>query len=242
MDTENLVLPPLRTFPESYSRDTTLPSLRDVRSHGQPGPSASRSYLAPNFSDSASEVSSPCYAHSFMDRDTYSRDSSPSEESLDMDTDLEGSQDQYPLQMIMFDSPGQKGKKGTVSGNPKPKKVKYHFCEICQKPFPRPSGLRAHMNMHTKEKPYECGFPGCSKRFSVSSNAKRHLRTHGVGLSPSDEPSPLPYVVDFEEPMVVATDSDDTVGSAPEPMSLRWMPPGAGSRRSNRSQPRTDPV
>jgi hypothetical protein len=45
-----------------------------------------------------------------MDRDSYSRGYSPSEESLDQDTDLEGSQDQHPLQMILFDTPGQKGK------------------------------------------------------------------------------------------------------------------------------------
>jgi hypothetical protein len=93
---------------------------------------------------------------------------------------------------------------------------------------------------HKKKKKkiaFECGFPGCTKRFSVSSNAKRHLRTHGVGLTPSDDPTPLPYVVDFEEPVVVAameSDRDDPCSPRSEPVSLRWMPLGAGSRRSCR--------
>jgi len=158
---------------------------------------------------------------------------------VDYDAEPESAQGQCPLEMILFRSPKEKEKSPT-SRHSKPKKVKYHFYEICQKPFPRPSGLRAHMNMHTKEKPFECGFPGCPKRFSVSSNAKRHLRTHGVGLSPSDEPAPLPYVVDFEEPVVVNMDCDESSTSTPEPLSLRWMPLGVGSRRSHRMQNRTE--
>ncbi|TFK19622.1 hypothetical protein FA15DRAFT_552153, partial [Coprinopsis marcescibilis] len=55
---------------------------------------------------------------------------------------------------------------------------KFHQCSICDKPFPRPSGLRTHMNTHTREKPYPCPFEGCAKSFSVVSNAKRHYRTH----------------------------------------------------------------
>ncbi|KAF9445205.1 hypothetical protein P691DRAFT_735357 [Macrolepiota fuliginosa MF-IS2] len=224
-DHESLILPPLRTFPESFSRDSNSFSRHyDV---------SGRNLLIHDF---PSNTTSSC-DHSFANHSSSSRETSPSDESSDQD---EVSHEKpSSLQTILLKSPTQK-EKLPLSGQSKPKKVKYHFCQICQKPFPRPSGLRAHMNMHTKEKPFECGFPGCSKRFSVSSNAKRHLRTHGVGLSPSDEPAPLPYVVDFEEPVVVAMDCDDTSAPAAEPLSLRWMPPGAGSRRSARAQSRAE--
>jgi len=238
IDHENLNLPPLRTFPESFSRESPPPS-----QYKAPGPALLSCRNGHNLvihtlcDNTDSETYSPTYAHSSTD--SFSRESSPSGETVDYDAEPESAQGQSPIEMILFRSPKEKGKSPT-SRHSKPKKVKYHFCEICQKPFPRPSGLRAHMNMHTKEKPFECGFPGCPKRFSVSSNAKRHLRTHGVGLSPSDEPAPLPYVVDFEEPVVVNMDCDESSTSTPEPLSLRWMPLGVGSRRSHRMQNRTE--
>ncbi|KAJ1833089.1 hypothetical protein LPJ63_003022 [Coemansia sp. RSA 2711] len=34
------------------------------------------------------------------------------------------------------------------------------------------------MYTHTGEKPHECTFPGCNKRFSVLSNLRRHTRLH----------------------------------------------------------------
>lgn len=237
-DHENLNLAPLRTFPESFSRES--PPRLQPKAHDVLGRRNGHNLVIHTFSNSmGSEASSPTYTHSSTSRGSCSRDSSPSDETVDCDSEPEGAQPQCPLEMILFHSPEQKGKSSS-SQHPKPKKVKYHFCEICQKPFPRPSGLRAHMNMHTKEKPFECGFPGCPKRFSVSSNAKRHLRTHGVGLSPSDEPTPLPYVVDFEEPVVVSMDCDDSSGPTPQPLSLRWMPLGVGSRRSHKMQNRTE--
>ncbi|KAH9475513.1 Zinc finger protein C25B8.19c [Psilocybe cubensis] len=93
--------------------------------------------------------------------------------------------------------------KTTAAGTTvKKKKVKMHRCSECQKDFPRPSGLRTHMNMHTKEKPFACTYPGCLRSFSVVSNARRHMRTHGVGVTTEDvEQPPVPYVVGFEDPM-----------------------------------------
>ncbi|KAG9085324.1 hypothetical protein FS749_004528 [Ceratobasidium sp. UAMH 11750] len=59
-------------------------------------------------------------------------------------------------------------------------KGKEHTCKVCNKNFKRPSTLQTHMNTHTGEKPYFCPVLSCGRRFSVSSNLTRHLRTHGM--------------------------------------------------------------
>ena len=83
----------------------------------------------------------------------------------------------------------------------------------------RPSGLRTHMNTHSKEKrefkpvrntayvdsppsAFPCGFPGCTRSFGVRSNAKRHLRTHGVIPAPATNSTDPPYIVGFCPPII----------------------------------------
>ncbi|KAJ1305311.1 hypothetical protein OPQ81_000333 [Rhizoctonia solani] len=51
-------------------------------------------------------------------------------------------------------------------------------CQYCGKRFNRPSSLKIHVNTHTGEKPYQCTFPSCGRRFSVMSNMRRHSRVH----------------------------------------------------------------
>ncbi|TFK38043.1 hypothetical protein BDQ12DRAFT_606755 [Crucibulum laeve] len=121
----------------------------------------------------------------------------------------------------------------------KKKKSKMHECEICGKKFPRPSGLRTHMNTHNNAKPFPCGFPGCQRTFGVRSNAKRHLRTHGVIPQPSIPAGDTSYVVGFSTPVVMppvdCSSRDDPdqprhqTGRAPV-FKLRWMPPSLTSR------------
>ncbi|KAF5313921.1 hypothetical protein D9619_013040 [Psilocybe cf. subviscida] len=118
----------------------------------------------------------------------------------------------------------------------KKKKVKLHRCPQCNKDFPRPSGLRTHMNTHTREKPYPCTFPGCDRTFSVVSNAKRHMRTHGLGVSTDDvaDITRVPYIVGFEPPIVapVIPEIEDTP-KRKDPVRLRW--PSIQDQRSNQT-------
>ncbi|CAE6396114.1 unnamed protein product [Rhizoctonia solani] len=58
--------------------------------------------------------------------------------------------------------------------------TKRHVCKVCEKPFDRPSTLTAHMNTHTGERPHLCPVENCGKRFTVSSNLRRHASTHGL--------------------------------------------------------------
>ncbi|KAF8840560.1 hypothetical protein BDN67DRAFT_903328 [Paxillus ammoniavirescens] len=95
-----------------------------------------------------------------------------------------------------------------------------HKCEKCDKEFPRPSGLTTHMNTHSGAKPYKCTVPGCDKHFAVRSNARRHLRTHGINPSSFDNPPSSPsFMVGFEEPLV--TQVHDT---GRQPSRYRWIP------------------
>ncbi|OJT09705.1 Zinc finger protein C25B8.19c [Trametes pubescens] len=70
-----------------------------------------------------------------------------------------------------------------------------HGCGICHRRFNRPSSLRIHMNSHTGDQPFECPYPGCSRRFSVNSNMRRHYRNHREGhtLTPPTSYQPLYY-------------------------------------------------
>ncbi|KAI0659706.1 hypothetical protein C8Q70DRAFT_914451 [Cubamyces menziesii] len=102
-----------------------------------------------------------------------------------------------------------------------------HQCTVCFKLFPRPSGLATHMNSHSGAKPFKCPIPTCTKSFAVRSNAKRHLRTHGI--FPSAEhgsgTSPSQFTVGFDTPLV-----SEVHEAGKLPSKLRWVPPSLATR------------
>ncbi|XP_030627410.1 transcription factor Sp2 isoform X2 [Chanos chanos] len=63
--------------------------------------------------------------------------------------------------------PGEQGKKK-------------HICHIpgCEKTFRKTSLLRAHVRLHTGERPFVCNWVFCGKRFTRSDELQRHARTH----------------------------------------------------------------
>jgi len=84
-----------------------------------------------------------------------------------------------------------------------PKERRPHKCphEGCQMSFPRPSALRTHLNKHTGDKrtpnqisprrpltclptvaAFHCPILECERPFAVRSNARRHLRVHGLRI------------------------------------------------------------
>ncbi|KIY44475.1 hypothetical protein FISHEDRAFT_11967, partial [Fistulina hepatica ATCC 64428] len=48
----------------------------------------------------------------------------------------------------------------------------------CGSTFTRRFNFRSHLRSHTEERPFVCGWPGCTKGFARSHDCKRHQALH----------------------------------------------------------------
>ncbi|KAH8851201.1 Zinc finger protein 236 [Schistosoma japonicum] len=85
------------------------------------------------------------------------------------------------IYQISTEQPLIKDSSHTPKSKHKRQKAPYS-CPVCHKKFIKPSLLKRHMTIHTKDKSYECAL--CHARFTQKSSAKTHILLHIGSLNP----------------------------------------------------------
>lgn len=59
------------------------------------------------------------------------------------------------------------------------KRIKKFSCDLCNKNFVTRHGVEQHFRVHTNERPFQCSYPDCGKRFKLLCQVKQHEERHG---------------------------------------------------------------
>ena len=61
-------------------------------------------------------------------------------------------------------------------------------CEFdgCDRRFANSSDRKKHSHVHTSDKPYNCKIRGCDKSYTHPSSLRKHMKVHGEGISEDD--------------------------------------------------------